>query len=105
MALITEVCWRMNKCRVRCSVRQLCCSGVLVATNRMFGLVTASQIASASVASFLCRFTGLHIGRRHHTYGVAKRLEFARPMMRRPDKRMTVWPLLNKVGLNREYTD
>ena len=47
----------MNKCRVRCSVRQLCCSGVLVATNRMFGLVTASQIASASVASFLCRFT------------------------------------------------
>ena len=31
--------------------------GVLVATNRMFGLVTASQIASASVASFLCRFT------------------------------------------------
>ena len=27
------------------------------ATNRMFGLVTASQIASASVASFLCRFT------------------------------------------------
>jgi hypothetical protein len=26
-------------------------------TNRMFGLVTASQIASASVASFLCRFT------------------------------------------------
>jgi hypothetical protein len=29
----------------------------LGATNRMFGLVTASQIASASVASFLCRFT------------------------------------------------
>ena len=25
--------------------------------ERMFGLVTASQIASASVASFLCRFT------------------------------------------------
>jgi hypothetical protein len=48
---------RMNKCRVRCSVRQLCCSGVLVATNRTFGLATASQIASASVASFLCHFT------------------------------------------------
>jgi hypothetical protein len=29
----------------------------LVATDRMFGLVTASQIASASVASFFCRFT------------------------------------------------
>jgi hypothetical protein len=42
---------------VRCSVRQLCCSGVLVATNRVLGLVTASQMASASVASFLCRFT------------------------------------------------
>src|ERR1700746_3567421 len=51
MALITEVCWRMNRSRVRCSVRQLCCPGVLVATNRMFGLLTASQIASASVAS------------------------------------------------------
>ena len=37
--------------------RQLCCSGVLVGTNRMFGLVTASQIASASVASFFCRLT------------------------------------------------
>ena len=37
-------------------VRQLCCSGVLVATNRMFGLVTASQIASASVASFFVPF-------------------------------------------------
>jgi hypothetical protein len=33
------------------------CSGVLVATNRMLALATASQIASASVASFLCRFT------------------------------------------------
>jgi hypothetical protein len=39
------------------SVRQLCCSGVLVATNRMFALVTASQMASASVASFFCRLT------------------------------------------------
>jgi hypothetical protein len=33
------------------------CSGVLVGTNRMFGLVTASQIASASAASFFCRLT------------------------------------------------
>jgi hypothetical protein len=37
--------------------KQLCCSGVLVATNRMFGQVTASQMASASVASFFCRLT------------------------------------------------
>jgi hypothetical protein len=33
----------------RCSI-SLC-------TNRMFGLVTASQIASASVVSFFCRLT------------------------------------------------
>ena len=35
----------------------LCCSGVLVCTNRMLALVTASQMASASVASFFCRLT------------------------------------------------
>src|SRR5262249_5357720 len=57
IALITEVCWRTNKCRVRWSTRPLCCSGVLVATNRMLALLTASQIASASVASFFCRLT------------------------------------------------
>jgi hypothetical protein len=38
-------------------VRQLCCSIVLVVTNRMFARLTASQIASASVASFFCRLT------------------------------------------------
>src|SRR2546422_183313 len=57
IALITAVCCRMNRWRVRWSIRQLCCSGVLVSTNRMFALVTASQIASASAASFFCRFT------------------------------------------------
>ncbi len=31
--------------------------GGLVGTNRMFALVTASQMASASVASFFCRLT------------------------------------------------
>ena len=46
-----------DRCRVRWSIRQLCCSGVLVATNRMFALVTASQIASASAESFFCRLT------------------------------------------------
>ena len=51
------VCWRMNRWRVRWSIRQLCCSGVLVATNRMFALVTASQMASASAVSFFCRLT------------------------------------------------
>src|SRR5215471_10655608 len=41
----------------RCSIRQLCCSTVLVGTNRMLGRLTASQIASASVLSFFCRLT------------------------------------------------
>ena len=31
--------------------------GVLVGTNRMLALVTASQMASASAASFFCRLT------------------------------------------------
>src|SRR6476620_8051499 len=57
IALITAVCWRMNRWRVRWSIRQLCCSGVLVGTNRILALVTASQMASASVASFFCRLT------------------------------------------------
>ena len=57
IALITAVCWRMNRWRVRWSIRQLCCSGVLVSTNRMFAVVTASQMASASAASFFCRLT------------------------------------------------
>jgi hypothetical protein len=30
---------------------------VLVGTNHMFALVTASQLASASAASFFCRLT------------------------------------------------
>ena len=30
-----EVCWRMKSWRVRWSIRQLCCSAVLVSTNRM----------------------------------------------------------------------
>jgi hypothetical protein len=34
IALITEVCWRMNRWRARWSTRLLCCSGVLVGTNR-----------------------------------------------------------------------
>jgi hypothetical protein len=49
IALITAVCWRMKRWRVRCSIR--------VSTNRMLALVTASQMASASAASFFCRLT------------------------------------------------
>jgi hypothetical protein len=50
----------MNRWRVRWSIRQLCRSGVLVSTNRMLALVTASQIASASAASFLCHLLAWH---------------------------------------------
>jgi transposase len=38
-------------------ISTLCCSGLLVGTNRMLALVTASQIASASATSFFCRLT------------------------------------------------
>ena len=65
-------------------IRQLCCSGVLVATNRMFALLTASQMASASAASFLCRLTWgfTYAGGIKRTH-MTKSLQFARPMMRR----------------------
>src|SRR5207249_2178598 len=33
IALITAVCWRMKRWRVRWSIRQLCCSSVLVTAN------------------------------------------------------------------------
>jgi len=56
-AASNSVCCRMNRWRVRWSIRQLCCSVIFVGTNRMFALVTASQIASASVESFFCRLT------------------------------------------------
>ena len=44
---------RMNRWRVRWSIRQRCCSGVLVATKRMFALVTASlpDVARACVGA------------------------------------------------------
>ena len=57
MALISDVCCFRKSCRVRWSTRTDCWSVVFVSTNRMLGAVTASQIASASVASFFCRFT------------------------------------------------
>src|SRR6476661_8311960 len=73
----------MNRWRVRWSTKPLCCSGVLVGTNRMLALVTASQMASASVASFLPFDIGFHVGRRHQPYRMTKCLQLARPMVRR----------------------
>ena len=42
--------------RLRCSIKPDCCCSDFVATNRIDGRVTASQIAAASLASFLLRF-------------------------------------------------
>ncbi len=56
-ALTSIVRWRTSNSRVRCTIRTLCCSGPFTATKRMAGRVTASQIAAASAASFLFRFT------------------------------------------------
>ena len=48
---------RLSISRTRCSIMMLCCSGVFTGTNRIVGRATASQIASASAASFLPRLT------------------------------------------------
>jgi len=48
---------RTSTSRVRCSTSTDSCSTVLTGTQRIVGRVTASQIASASIASFLPRFT------------------------------------------------
>ena len=46
-----------DKLRTRCIVSNACCSFSFTRTNRIVGRVTASQIASASTASVLPRFT------------------------------------------------
>jgi len=44
-----------RSCRLRCNIKPDCCSADLAATNRIDGRVTASQMAAASLASFLLR--------------------------------------------------
>jgi hypothetical protein len=61
MALRGMVRWRTKRSRLRCTVRTPCCSALLTGTKRTEGRVTASQMASASAASFLPRF-GLESG-------------------------------------------
>ncbi len=46
-----------NRSRTRCSAWPSCCSTVLIATKRIVGRSTASQIGSASLRSFLFDFT------------------------------------------------
>jgi hypothetical protein len=56
----------------------------LIATNRIDGRVTASQIAAESYASFLLALQiGLYVARRHQLHGVTDRLQLAGPMMGR----------------------
>jgi arylsulfatase A-like enzyme len=57
IALINWVRWRISRSRVRCCINWPCCSADLIRTKRMVGRRTASQIASASAASFLLRLT------------------------------------------------
>ena len=64
---------------VRCLHQLTCCSADLTRTKRMVGRLTASQIASASAASFLLRLTIL---RRHQTHLMAKLGQFVCPIMR-----------------------
>src|SRR5208283_4965564 len=56
-AFASIVCCRIRSARARCSMRTACWSALLTGTNRMFGRLTASQIASASMASFFPRLT------------------------------------------------
>jgi hypothetical protein len=52
-ALTSMVRCRTNRLRARCSISTDCCSASFTGTNRIDGRPTASQIASASAASFL----------------------------------------------------
>ena len=54
-AFTNIVRWRTSRSRPRCSSTAACCSAVLAGTKRIVGRETASQIASASAASFLFR--------------------------------------------------
>ena len=54
-ALISIVRCRISRSRLRCMVSAACCASLLTGTKRIDGRVTASQIAAASAASFLCR--------------------------------------------------
>src|SRR6476469_6287816 len=73
----------MNRWRVRWSTKPLCCSGVLVGTNRMLALVTASDGLCIRRVILLPFDIGFDVGRRHQPYRMTKCLQLARPMVRR----------------------
>src|SRR5262249_50367334 len=81
IALITAVCWRMNRWRVRCSIRPL-----LGAFGRNEPYVRPGHCLAdclgVSRIVLLSLDVRLHVGRRHQPHGVAERLELTRPVMR-----------------------
>ena len=79
-----EVCWRMKSWRLQWSIRQLCCSGVLVSTKRMLALLNRlTDRLGVSGVVLLPLDVWLHVGWRHQAYRMPERPELARPMMRR----------------------
>src|SRR5437762_9648168 len=83
-ALTWAVRCRTRRWRARWSMRTLCASADLIGTKRMFGRVTASQIASGIGCVVLVALdVGLHVGRRHQPHLVPEGAEFAGPMVRR----------------------
>jgi hypothetical protein len=74
---------RTNRSRVRNTKPAACCRSLFTATNHMLGRCAASQIASASIASFFCRFTnGFYIGGRDQPNFMAKLGKLTSPVMR-----------------------
>ncbi|MHC2255604.1 hypothetical protein ACVILK_005296 [Bradyrhizobium embrapense] len=53
IALMIWVRWRTTRSRTRNTMAAACCSSLFTATNRMVGRWAASEIASASAASFV----------------------------------------------------
>ena len=72
----------MNPWRTRCKHSTACCSSVLIGTKRMLGRLTTSQIASASLPSFLpfLRYGATNRGAISFTR-VTERLKAPRPFV------------------------
>src|SRR5216684_8168220 len=90
IALITIVRCLTNRSRTLSSINAACCSALLIGTKRIAGRLIASQIAAASIASFLPRLTpafagagaGLDVLRRQHHHGVPQATQYPGPVMR-----------------------
>ena len=68
--------------RVRCSASEACCSRDFIATKRIVGRVTASQIASAVGVRLAALHIRLDVRRRHQPHLVPELDELAGPVMR-----------------------